>query len=248
MDILETILCDASDCQNQKIPFTAIFDLDSTLFNVEFRTRQILSEFANDLGLKKKYPEASKQIIKIKNLPSEYHFAKSLEHLQLSDQTPEFYKEIYAFWKFRFFNSLYLKYDQPYDGAVIYVQRLFSLGARILYLTGRDVDRMGEATYASLVRWKFPLDSKSPLEAGRAHLVLKSHKSIDDALFKKDFVKLFDPKGGPVWFFENEPVNIHLVMEHASHVKVVYFDSIHTGEAEAPPQLPVIQDFILKAK
>jgi hypothetical protein len=43
-----------------------------------------------------------------------------------------------------------------------------------------------------------------------------------------------------VWFFENEPANINLILEHAQNVRVIFFDSVHAGLAVAPTTVPTL--------
>src|SRR5262249_8146017 len=127
--------------------------------------------------------------------------------------------------------------DTPHEGAVEYVNQLHKLGAKIVYLTGRDVHRMETGSLASLKKWNFPTDPPN------AALVLKPHKDHDDAEFKRDHFNQIENKQHPIWFFENEPHNIQLLLKDSPHVKIVYYDSVHSGKSEPPVGLPVIKDF-----
>jgi hypothetical protein len=130
-----------------------------------------------------------------------------------------------------------LKYDGPYEGAIAFVSELYQLGATIIYLTGRDVARMGRGTEESLAQWNFPLGK-------RVHLALKPDKEMDDAEFKRDYLMSLPRENSEIWFYENEPVNIELVLREVNHVRVVYFDSVHMEKAEPPgPHIPRIRDF-----
>src|SRR5690606_15584018 len=126
-------------------------------------------------------------------------------------------------------SNSYLHYDQPYEGAVDYVQALHQAGAHIIYLTGRDVERMGEGSVEVLKKWNFPMNDK-------AELVLKPHRSMDDAEFKSDwFIKACRIDFEKIYFFENEPVNLHKILKTCPQVEMIFFKSTHAGKA-APPE------------
>jgi hypothetical protein len=70
---------------------------------------------------------------------------------------------------------------------------------------------------------------------------------MDDALFKEDWFKALDRNSfQEIWFFENEPANIHLVMNSSPHVNIIYFDSTHSRRAEPPENIPAIMHFLLE--
>jgi hypothetical protein len=120
---------------------------------------------------------------------------------------------------------------------VEFVQELHQLGSQIIYLTGRDVARMGRGTEESLQQWKFPLGHG-------VHMGLKPHKEMNDAEFKRDYLMALPRERSEIWFFENEPVNIDLVLREVNHVRVVYFESVHMEMAEPPgDHIPRIRDF-----
>jgi hypothetical protein len=99
---------------------------------------------------------------------------------------------------------------------------------------------MGKGSHEVLLKWGFPLDDK------KSKLVLKPHKSMDDGEFKRDWFKAGElSKYEKIWFFENEPVNIHLVQEHTPHIEIIFFDSTHSRKAIPPENLPAIMHFLL---
>ncbi|MBX9768217.1 MAG: HAD family hydrolase [Bdellovibrionales bacterium] len=219
---------------------TVVFDLDSTLFDLQPRMMAVIKDFAKDTGHAERFPKAVKIFSEIKELTNEYYFKNHLLKFGLWDQTREFYEHAFGFWKTRFFSHDYLEHDIPYVGAVEYVQKLHALGVHIHYLTGRDVERMGEGTRRVLRKWNFPLDEPN------TRLILKPHKSIDDAEYKKDYLLEIEHTLGPIWFIENEPENIELALKYAPHVKIIFFDSIHSGRGSPlPPSIPTIKDFSL---
>jgi hypothetical protein len=219
----------------------AIFDLDSTLLDVQPRIAKIMKEFSEDSEMCRLFPVEAEVLGRFEVKSDVYHMREHLEHFGLTQQSPEFYKTVFHFWKERFFSDEYLKYDVPYAGAVEYVQALADRDAEILYLTGRDHPRMGKGTVASLQTWNFPLDGN------RWRVDLKPHHSLDDAEFKRDYLIPFQHGHGPIWFFENELENIALVQKASPHIGIVFFDSIHSGKgAPISADVPKIQDFRLQ--
>ncbi len=239
-NLLEQIRNRALSISQQKQSSLAVFDLDSTLFDVGPRLERILSEFAGVPENQKLFPE---QVQHFKNLHIErrdWGVRDTLIRAGLDGHHPEFHDALKAFWRKNFFSNDYLKYDVPYAGAVDYVQSLAAAGSDIIYLTGRDVERMGEGSEAVLKTWNLPLNEK-------ANLVLKPHRSMDDAKFKKDwFHGLPSGKYSKIWFFENEPVNIRLIQESDLDIEMIFFDSTHSGLAQVPENIPAIMHFLLE--
>jgi hypothetical protein len=217
----------------------AVFDLDSTLFNVAPRFSKIIEEFCTDRSMCQKYPKATEKLSQVKVTHHPYYLKQFMVDIGLSEEPKEFYKEIFEYWQTRFFHDKYVVYDEPEIGAVDFVQSLHQRGVHIIYLTGRDEPRMKIGTLESLKKWEFPV------EVNKAELYLKPYKELDDAEFKRDHFNIFPPDE-KIWFFENEPVNIHLVLKDCPHVNIIYFDSVHSGKAPAPEGLPTITHFKLK--
>lgn len=216
------------------------FDLDSTLFNVAPRMEKILREFADQPEHRERFPEHIPHFSKIRVQRGDWDLLDSLERAGLNGATPEFEASLREFWFPRFFSNPYLHFDEPYPGARSYVQTLVDRGADIVYLTGRDVHRLGHGTREVLRKWKFPLDEK------RARLALKPDKTMDDPKFKTDwFVQLPRDAYHDIWFFENEPANIHPLRLEVAHVKVVFFDSTHSRVAPKPRDLPTVLHYLL---
>jgi len=258
--ILKKIIEEAKLYASTNKRLLAIFDLDSTLFDVSPRIAQILREFAADPKMRSAWPEETHIIRDIEPHPDAYGIRISLERAGIKDPNPEFKKSIIDYWRKYFFANEHLRYDVPYPGAAEYVRDLQKAGGEIIYLTGRDVPRMLQGTIEQLKTHGFPLDDQllvySPpesedklytdrLDVKRGHLYLKPDSSYDDAVFKKDFFIRVDHAPGPVWFFENEPANIHLVLEHCPHIQVLYVETVHSG-AKPPPgkEVPRITRFV----
>lgn len=222
---LKSILTTAAE----KPRTVCVFDLDSTLFNVSHRTQRILREFAE---LHK--PELKK----VEILHTDWGLKESLVRAGYKfDENPELHQTLRDFWVDRFFTNEYLHFDIPYCGAVSYVQHLHAIGCEIHYLTGRDVARMGIGTMEVLKKWGFPVEEKN--------LHLKPHRSMDDHQFKVDWVndrfslEQYPSDKSPIYFFENEPVNINLLGKLRPDIHIVQLDTTHSRQEEV--NVPVLK-------
>lgn len=214
-------------------PRQAIFDLDSTLFCVSYRTQKILRELGNTGDFSRRFPRESEVLKQIEVQPSDWGIRSALIRSQLHSSL-EFFEEVRKVWVERFFSNDYLKYDQPYEGAVEFLQALHQAGVPIRYLTGRDRIRMGEGTVESLKQWKFPLFKED-------HLIMKPHPGLKDEEYKTRALEELSLTNHTTYFFENEPVIIHHVLKNLPEVKVIFMDSVHSGKADAPEGLPTLR-------
>lgn len=240
--MLEQILGNIRTITSQGQKSLVVFDLDSTLFDVSPRLERILLDFASFPVNQKRFPEQVSLLKKIKVLRQDWGIVGALTRVGLDDQHPEFQAAVRDYWQKNFFSNHYLHFDDIYEGALDFVQEVDKAGAEISYLTGRDVERMGPGSIEVLRNWEFPLHDT-------AQLVLKPHRSMDDAQFKTDYFIEADKKGySKIYFFENEPVNLVHLQQFCPHVEMIFFDSTHAGKAQPPPSLPSIMDFLLKPK
>lgn len=220
--------------QADETPLLAVFDLDSTLFDVSPRTQAILRDLASLPETQGKYPEEVGKLSEIQTHPKDWGIRVALERSQIRS-TLDFFETVRNFWVEHFFGNQYLHHDQLYDGALEFVQQIHEAGARIKYLTGRDQARMGEGTLRVLKDWNFPLEDQ------KKHLILKPHRSMEDARYKTDRLLELSTRYGEVWFFENEPVIIDMVRKEAPQIKIVFVDTVHSGKGTAPEGLPSIR-------
>lgn len=237
---LRQILTQAEAHSERGDSFLAVFDLDSTLFDVGPRLQQIFLDFAESAVFQKRFPEATQILKTLQTHRKDWGFQDALVRAGLDGKHPEFEHALKDFWQQRFFSNQYLHFDKPYPGARQFVESLWNLGAQIAYLTGRDHQRMGPGTVEVLEKWAFPMDSK------RSKLVLKPDRELDDAQFKSDwFIQAKAMNHQKIWFFENEPKNIHLVQKEHPEVEVIFFDSTHSRHSDPPDGIPSIIDFLL---
>jgi hypothetical protein len=226
---LNEIIKTVSDFRTQNLRALAVFDLDSTLFNVSTRTKKILSEFAELHQLEElKNVEVKHEDWGIKEavLRAGYHPDRDLDMLE----------KLRDFWFERFFTNEYVHYDVPYAGAISYVLELHQAGCEIKYLTGRDQHRMGRGSLEVLKKWGFPCEP--------GQLILKPERSIDDGLFKKNwFIDLERKDYQKIYFFENEPVNINAVLATSPDVEIIFLETTHARRETVDAQINRIFHF-----
>ncbi len=226
---LNEILKISHDLRAQNKRSLAVFDLDSTLFNVSTRTQQILFEFAELKNLS----ELKNVIVK----KEDWGIKESVIRAGYTLEThQDLLIELRDFWREKFFSNEYIHYDIPYSGAVSYVLELAESGCEILYLTARDQQRMGQGSMEVLRKWGFPCEPQQ--------LVLKPSKTLDDELFKNDWFLQLDKKPfEKIYFFENEPVNINAVAKSSPEVEIIFLDTTHARKQEVHPALARIKHF-----
>jgi phosphoglycolate phosphatase-like HAD superfamily hydrolase len=201
-----------------------VFDLDSTLFDLTQRVTAILERFAADPAVRARFPEDCERMRAIKINRSDWGLIEPLERIGITKtNSPDFVRAVQAAWVEGFFSNDFLDRDFPLPGAVAFVEACLERDADVMYLTGRDVARMGEGTEKSLRQWGFPLDHE------RVTLTLKPTKELDDAEFKADVIEALRHRYEHIWLFENEPVNINIVLRRTPHVKIVYVETCHSG-------------------
>ncbi len=209
-----------------------IFDLDSTLFSVSPRTQAILRRLADEDFFRSQYENGARWLRGVEVRPGDWGIRALIERHN-PDGPFEMFHAIRDFWKAKFFSSDYLHHDEIYPYADEYVRHLESLGAEIFYLTGRPEASMRAGTLAALEKWKFPLDS-------HAHLLMKPSEVEADEHFKTVTLKRMAPVYDHIWFFENEPLIIQEVRAVLPQIRIVYVETVHSGKATPPSDLPKI--------
>lgn len=216
----------------------AIFDLDSTLYDLTLRVTAIIDRFANDSSVRARFPEACRKLANVEIRRTDWGITEPLERIGISkDENKELFREIHEAWARGFFSNDFLDRDFPLPGAVEFVRRCLAVGGRVLYLTGRDTPRMGDGTESSLRQCGFVVD------VPRARLQLKPHAALDDAEFKADVIAELAHRYKHIWLFENEPVNINAVLKRVPSVKVVFVDTCHSGLERVENPHVTIQTF-----
>jgi hypothetical protein len=187
----------------KKLP-VVVFDLDSTLFDVSKRSFEILREWLSHSETRN-FIETRTKLEGL--LPTDMRY--SLEDVWEIKKVPHqdapydhHLKHAKQFWRHRFFGNDYLIHDEPTPGAVAFVKQLHAMGAKIVYLTGRDVPQMAFGTFDQLKAHGLPVETE------RTRLILKPKRHIDDLEFKTGAAKTIMTFGAVIATFENEPKNL----------------------------------------
>lgn len=226
---LNEIIKISRELRAQNLRSLAVFDLDSTLFNVSTRTRQILLEFAEA------YNQPALKTVEVKT--EDWGVKEAvLRAGYLPEKDHDLLVSLRDFWRERFFSDDYVHYDVPYAGAVSYVLELAETGCEIKYLTGRDQQRMGQGSEEVLKKWGFPCE--------QGQLFLKPERTLEDELFKNDWFLNLDRKPyKKIYFFENEPVNINAVSKSCPDIDIIYIETTHARKQEVTLPLSRIKHF-----
>jgi len=208
-----------------------LFDLDSTLYEVGYRTLAIIEDW-------NKAPKARLSIQEDLNRLKLEHIGYSLydlaRNLGLEPAHPEIKNaldEIKPFWWERFFSNEFLPYDKPYPGAIEFAQRLFQLGAHIIYLTGREEQKMLSMTIHNLKRDDFPWCDKNTT------LLMKPSAQISDVAHKQSVKHKVVQVGALLASFENEPVNIVALSKIFPESMHIFMDSVYSDHPSEPGNL-----------
>src|SRR5690606_5903497 len=114
--MLSQILVEIQDYHSKNKKTLAVFDLDSTLFNVSPRTERILKDFAEVPLHQLRFPEETKVLKNIKTEHTDWGISQALHRANLSGPI-EFLEAVHDYWQKHFFSNHYLQFDSLYEGA-----------------------------------------------------------------------------------------------------------------------------------
>ena len=218
------------EARRKKDHLVFVFDIDSSLLCMKYRTQAILKDIAKDPEFKKNFSLESGILEKAKVTERTWSVSEVLEPYGISPDHPCMDFIIKA-WRKAFFSNDYLHLDEPYEGSQKYLLELEKTGVEIYYLTARREDKMIEGTLKSLKAKSFPLKTKE-------HLIMKKYeeKSLSDEDYKVTYLKDFEKKFSKVLFFENEPLILNKTNELLPNVELFWVDSTHSRKANPPSQ------------
>ncbi len=214
----------------QEAPTLVVFDLDSTIFDVSPRTEEILKSIANDPEFASRHPDQALALKSIVVKSTDWGIKEALSRAKITG-TIDFFEEIHKQWSKLFFSNDFLHFDKPYEGVIKYIKYLEKLGARIMYLTGRDSHRMGKGSREVLLMHELPVDDS------HHQLILKPQKGMSDSKFKRDIFIDLIKNHDDIWFFENEPANVNLIIKEIPEVQIIFVDSVHSKREEKPDEI-----------
>ena len=210
-----------------------VLDLDDTLFRVAYRTNKILLDWSStqppSLGLRAK-------IAALEPLKMPWSLPQTFDQMGIHDAALR--KSADAAWGRGFFSNDYLEADRTVPGAVVFVRMLVHRGARVVYLTGRDIARMQVGTERALKKAGFP---PVPTEAT---LILKSDYKQKDAVFKEQACASILKMGTVIAAIDNEPGNCNVFRKTFPGASVVCIDTQHSPTAPPlDPGIALLPDF-----
>ena len=213
-----------------------VFDLDSTLFCMKYRTQAIINDCIKDKRFQDQFSEYIEQIKKVKVTERDWSVKEIMSRYGFSPDSA-CVSTLEKFWRNRFFKNDYLHLDKPYKGCVNFIQHISMLKAKIYYLTARNKVAMLEGTIQSLKTWKFPLEDID-------HLIMKELDEMTDSDYKTEQLRKLSKPNGPVLFFENEPVILNQVAGSLPHIHLFWLNSTHSRRQKPPKSaLPLSMDY-----
>lgn len=220
-----------------------ILDLDSTMYSPAARNFKIMKEWLATPEVQNGNISVRQAFEQLQHEHIAYDMEDTFKNLGLDLKNSEVQaalRSIKKFWFQRFFTDAYVTYDQPNPGAVAFAQTLHRLGARIVYLTGRDEPNMSVGTKAALTRDGFPFDPKG----GSARLILKPEFKTDDATYKRQAAEVIRTMGTVVAAYDNEPANITVFSEKYPNAMKVFVDTEYSSKpTEAGVAIYRVKDF-----
>jgi len=203
-----------------------VFDLDSTLFCVEPRTRFIFSEFLRE---QVKVPQEWWKLLSFLGLMTHTYSVQDMFELGFREmdssnsekKAKDLWKAFEPHWMKSFFIGRYMHYDQPYRGAVEFVQKVQSAGHDIVYLTGREYQKAFGATVDSLKQWGFPTGPD-------IQLILKpwQWRHLSDFEYKDRACSIIASQYNVVCSVDNEPENLLAFAKNFPAAHLALFHSV----------------------
>ncbi len=223
--VFRKVTDDARTAYNKAERPLVIFDLDGAVFDSRARTARILREYA-EAELRSARPDAAQRLAALPTSVIGYMLTDTLSRAGVTE--PAVVNNAAVFWSQHFFEDEYVKYDEPVPGAVTFVRNLYTNGARIVYVSSRDVPRQLLGTVKAL------RDNGFPIGIAGTEVILKPTQQTPDATFKQQLVTYLRQYGKVIATVDTQPAN-------ANDYKRVFPDAaaILLNGPRAPNQPPV---------
>jgi hypothetical protein len=221
--------------KNPKIDDFFVLDIDSTLVTTFQRNQAILDQFIKDYC--QTHPSECEKLAQASCQLGDYGINTALNRIGFKSEKAEFDDFLHNYWRERFFTNDYLHSDQPTEGAIAWTNSLLEKEIGFVFLTARHFENMWPGTLSSLKALNFPIHEQN--------LILKEDLSVDDEIYKTHTLQRLkdENKDKTIWFIDNEPVVLHQIKKDHPEVKLVWFDSCHSGRMQVPPETPTIKSF-----
>ena len=213
---LSKVLDDVRLAYNRQERPMVVFDLDGTLFDNRTRHLQILREYA-ERELKTVRPDFAQKLLALTIQQVQYRLTDTLTAAGVTE--PAVVNNAAVFWSERFFHNDYLRFDTPNPQAVAFVRSLYSSGARIVYLTARDMQRQLLGTTRSLYDAGFPIGIQG------TELIMRPQAQVQDAVFKQSVTNYLRQYGKVIATFDNESGNANMFRRAFTEAHVFLVDA-----------------------
>lgn len=211
----------------------AIFDLDSTLYNVSPRTAKIIQDFCLINEIVSTFPKETSQLKKTMITSKDWGYMEALERDDFIAPI-KFLKKLVQFWRKHFFSNDYLVADEPYTKASDFVNKFISLNIKTIYLTGRSENKMQTGSLKKLQLDGFPINPTNMLN-------MKPNSDLLDHVFKSNFIANLKNNFDQILLFENEPKIINRINLDHPEVFTVFINSTHSRSETLKNQSPTIE-------
>ena len=215
-----------------------VFDIDSTLFCMKYRTQAIIRESSNDPVFCKEFPQHLNTVRQVEVTERDWSVEEIMSRYGFQEEEP-MVLALKKIWKTKFFTNDYLDLDKPYKGCAEFIQHISQLGVQVYYLTARNRSNMHKGTIQSIKKWNFPLKNEN-------RLIMKeiSESDMSDAEYKIKYLKKLNQKSDTVVFFENEPVILNLAVQSIPQIHLFWINSTHSRQAQPPKSaLPITMHY-----
>lgn len=175
-----------------------VIDLDGAVFDMRPRTSRILRDYA-EAELRSARPEAAARLANVPPAAVGYMLTDTLTQVGITE--PAVVNNAAVFWSQRYFADDYAQYDEPVPGSVTFVRNLYTSGARIVYVSSRDVPRQLVGTVKAL------RDHGFPVGIAGTEVVLKPAQQTPDATFKQQLVTYLRQYGKVIATIDTQPAN-----------------------------------------
>ena len=228
--VIETV----DDLTRREVSSVVIFDLDGTLLDNRPRTYYIMREAAELLDDTPQLRAAMTRVLDLDTI--HYSLEETLRGMGVDDESEHVL--VIEEWKKRFFTDRYQRFDVPHAGARRFVDAVHRAGATVIYLTGRDRERMLVGMIDSLRQYGFPVGIVGTMT------ITKADMNQDDETFKKETLDYLKRLGTVVATFENEPGNANLLQAQFPAADNFLLATQHSPGAAVPHDgLVHIRDF-----
>jgi hypothetical protein len=213
-----------------------IFDIDDTIIDCRHRKHRVMHDFIKQSHVRESFALECQIVEQMTWENVQYRVLDTLAQEGVRNQL--FGEQLFQFWRQHYFTYPYLIDDKPFPGALEFVNHCHDLGATTVYLTGRDIPGMGQATFDAMRKLGFPSDDKL------VHFILKEDPAINDLEFKVLALDKVAPLGKVIAAFENELPNLHVMAERFPDAAMYWSKTLYLPNPPEPlPHVEVLLNF-----